>query len=64
MNLEQVNKKMKKKGRVFQVIGITDQNDNRSFVFATEKDAKNFIEKQNFLVVHQIVPIDVHSFRV
>lgn len=64
MNLEQVNKKMKKKGRVFQVIGITNKNDNRSFVFATEKDANNFIENQDFLVVHQIVPIGVHSFRV
>ena len=62
MNLEQSEKKMKKKGKVFQVIALTSNNQNKSYVFATEKDAINFLESQNFIVAHQLVKIDVHSF--
>lgn len=63
MNLEQSEKNMKKKGKVFQVILLTKNNENKSYVFATEKDALNFIEQQDFIAMHQLVPIDVHSFR-
>lgn len=63
MNLEQAENKMKKKGKVYQVIGLTDNSQNKSFVFATERDAKNFLEEQNFLVAHQILSIDFHSFK-
>lgn len=63
MNLEQSEKNMKKKGKVFQVILLTKSNENKSYVFATEKDALNFIEQQDFVAMHQLVPIDVHSFR-
>ena len=63
MNLAQSEKNMKKKGKVFQVILLTKNNENKSYVFATEKDALNFIEQQDFIAMHQLVPIDVHSFR-
>ena len=63
MNLEQAENKMKKKGKVYQVIGLTDNSQNKSFVFAIERDAKNFLEEQNFLVAHQILSIDFHSFK-
>ena len=63
MNLEQAENKMKRKGKVYQVIGLTDNSQNKSFVFATERDAKNFLEEQNFLVAHQILSIDFHSFK-
>lgn len=63
MNLAQSEKNMKKKGKVFQVILLTKNNENKSYVFATEKDALNFIEEQDFVAMHQLVPIDVHSFR-
>lgn len=63
MNLEQSEKNMKKKGKVFQVIALTHNNENKSFVFATEKDAINFIENQNFIAMHHLITIDVHSFR-
>ena len=63
MNLEQAENKMKKKCKVYQVIGLTDNSQNKSFVFATERDAKNFLEEQNFLVAHQILSIDFHSFK-
>lgn len=63
MNLAQSEKNMKKKGKVFQVILLTKNNENKSYVFATEKDALNFIEQQDFVAMHQLVPIDVHSFR-
>ncbi|AWY02921.1 hypothetical protein [Staphylococcus phage VB-SauS-SA2] len=63
MNLEQSEKNMKKKGKVFQVILLTKSNENKSYVFATEKDALNFIEQQDFVAMHHLVPIDVHSFR-
>lgn len=62
MNLEQSEKKMKKKGKVFQVIALTSNNQNKSYVFATEKDAINFLESQDFIVAHQLIKIDVHSF--
>ena len=62
MNLEQSEKKMKKKGKVFQVIALTKNSQNKSYVFATEKDAINFLESQNFIAAHQFVKIDVHSF--
>ncbi|WNM52379.1 hypothetical protein CoNPh8_CDS0171 [Staphylococcus phage S-CoN_Ph8] len=54
---------MKRKGRVFQVIGLTNTNQQKFFVFDTEKSAKAFVEKQNFLAMHQIIPIDVNSFK-
>lgn len=63
MNLEQSEKNMKKKGRVFQVIALTNNSQNKSYVFATEKDAMNFLESQNFIVAHQLIAIDVHGFR-
>lgn len=63
MNIEQLEKKMKKKGRVFQVIALTKNSENKSYVFATEKDATNFLEEQNFIVAHQLITIDVYSFR-
>lgn len=62
MNLEQSEKKMKKKGKVFQVIALTSNNQNKSYVFATEKDAINFLESQDFIAAHQLIKIDVHSF--
>ena len=62
MNLEQSEKKMKKKGKVFQVIALTSNNQNKSYVFATEKDAINFLESQDFIVAHQLIKIDIHSF--
>ena len=62
MNLEQSEKKMKKKGKIFQVIALTNDSQNKSYVFATEKDAINFLESQNFIAAHQLVKIDVHSF--
>ena len=62
MNLEQSEKKMKKKVKVFQVIALTKNSQNNSYVFATEKDAINFLESQNFIAAHQLVKIDVHSF--
>ena len=62
MNLEQSEKKMKKKGKVFQVIALTKNSQNKSYVFATEKDTINFLESQNFIAAHQLVKIDVHSF--
>ena len=46
MNLEQSEKKMKKKGKIFQVIALTKNSQNKSYVFATEKDAMNFLESQ------------------
>ena len=63
MNLEQSEKKMKKKGKIYQVIALTKNSQNKSYVFATEKDAINFLESQNFIAAHQLVKIDVHSFR-
>lgn len=63
MNLEQSEKNMKKKGRVFQVIALTNNSQNKSYVFATEKDAMNFLESQNFIATHQLITIDVHGFR-
>ena len=63
MNLEQSEKKMKKKGKIYQVIALTKNSHNKSYVFATEKDAINFLESQNFIAAHQLVKIDVHSFR-
>ena len=63
MNLEQSEKKMKKKGKVYQVIALTNNSQNKSYVFATEKDAMNFLESQNFIVAHQLIAIDVHGFR-
>ena len=62
MNLEQSEKKMKKKGKIYQVIALTKNSQNKSYVFATEKDAMNFLESQNFIAAHQLVKIDVHSF--
>ena len=62
MNLEQSEKKMKKKGKIYQVIALTKNSQNKSYVFATEKDAINFLENQNFIAAHQLVKIDVHSF--
>ena len=62
MNLEQSERKMKKKGKIFQVIALTNNSQNKSYVFATEKDAINFLESQNFIAAHQLVKIDVHSF--
>ena len=62
MNLEQSEKKMKKKSKVFQVIALTSNNQNKSYVFATEKDAINFLESQDFIAAHQLIKIDVHSF--
>ena len=62
MNLEQSEKKMKKKGQIYQVIALTKNSQNKSYVFATEKDAINFLESQNFIAAHQLVKIDVHSF--
>ena len=62
MNLEQSEKKMKKKGKIYQVIALTKNSQNKSYVFATEKDAINFLESQNFIAAHQLVKIDVHSF--
>ena len=62
MNLEQSEKKMKKKGKIYQVIALTNNSQNKSYVFATEKDAINFLESQNFIAAHQLVKIDVHSF--
>ena len=63
MNLEQSEKKMKKKGKIYQVIALTKNSQNKSYVFATEKDAINFLESQNFIAAHQLVKIDVHGFR-
>ena len=63
MNLEQSEKKMKKKGKIFQVIALTNNSQNKSYVFATEKDAMNFLESQNFIAAHQLITIDVHGFR-
>ena len=63
MNLEQSEKKMKKKGKIFQVIALTNDSQNKSYVFATEKDAMNFLESQNFIAAHQLITIDVHGFR-
>ena len=63
MNLEQSEKKMKKKGKVYQVIALTNNSRNKSYVFATEKDAINFLESQNFIAAHQLITIDVHGFR-
>lgn len=63
MNLEETKKAMKRKGRIFQVIGLTNTNQQKFFVFDTEKSAKAFVKKQNFLAMHQIIPIDVNSFK-
>ena len=62
MNLEQSEKKMNKKGKVYQVIALTKNSQNKSYVFATEKDAMNFLERQDFIAAHQLIKIDVHSF--
>lgn len=62
MNLEQSEKKMKKKGKIYQVIALTKNSQNKSYVFATEKDAVNFLESQDFIAAHQLMKIDVHSF--
>lgn len=62
MNLEQSEKKMKKKGKIYQVIALTKDSQNKSYVFATEKDAMNFLERQDFIAAHQLIKIDVHSF--
>ncbi len=62
MNLEQSEKKMKKKGKVYQVIALTKNSQNKSYVFATEKDAINFLKGQDFIAAHQLIKIDVHSF--
>lgn len=62
MNLEQSEKKMKKKGKIYQVIALTKNSQNKSYVFATEKDAMNFLESQDFIAAHQLMKIDVHSF--
>lgn len=63
MNLEQSEKKMKKKGQIYQVIALTKNSQNKSYVFATEKDAINFLESQDFIAAHQLITIDVHGFR-
>ncbi|WWT40082.1 hypothetical protein [Staphylococcus phage PT94] len=61
MNKEQINKKLKRRGKVFQVIGLSKTNEQIFYVFATRKDAEKFIEKQDFLAMHQIVDIEVWS---
>lgn len=63
MNLEKTRKKMKRKSRVFQVIGLTNTNQQKFFVFDTEKSANKFIEEQDFLAMHQVIPIDVNSYK-
>lgn len=63
MNLEQSEKKMKKKGKIYQVVALTKNSQNKSYVFATEKDAMNFLESQDFIAAHQLITIDVHGFR-
>ncbi len=63
MNLEQTQKKMKRKGRVFQVIGLTKTNQQKFYVFSTEKAAKKFIDDQDFLAMNQLIPIDVHDYK-
>ena len=62
MNLEQSEKKMKKKGKIYQVIALTKNSQNKSYVFASEKDAMNFLDSQDFIAAHQLIKIDVHSF--
>lgn len=63
MNQEKMNKQLKKRGKVFQIIGITKNFQNVYYVFATRKDAEKFIEKQDFLQQHQLIDIDVWGMK-
>lgn len=63
MNIEQSEKRMKKKGKVYQVMLLTKTSQNKSYVFATMEDAQNFVDTQDFIAMHHILPIDVHKFK-
>lgn len=63
MNREVAENKMKKVKKIYQVMGITNTNENKSYVFNTKKDAETFVKKQDFLVMNQIIEVDVHSFK-
>lgn len=63
MDKEKMNKKLKKKGKIFQVIGINKSMSADSLVFATRKDAEKFVEQQSYLNQVHIVDIDVWSVK-
>ena len=63
MNREVAENKMKKVKKIYQVMGITNANENKSYVFNTKQAAETFVKKQDFLVMNQIIEVDVHSFK-
>lgn len=63
MNQDKMNEKLKKKGKIFQLIGVTKTNQQIFYVFATKKDAESFAEQQNFLAAYQIIDIEVWSMK-
>lgn len=63
MDFQKAQERMKKKGKVFQVIGITNASKNVFYVFGTKKAANKFVEEQDFLATYQIVEINVFDFK-
>lgn len=63
MDFQKAQERIKKKGKVFQLIGITNASKNIFYVFGTRKAAEKFGKEQNFLATYQIVEINVFDFK-
>lgn len=63
MDFQKAQERMKKKGKVFQLVGITNASKNIFYVFGTRKAAEKFAKEQNFLATYQIIEINVFDFK-
>lgn len=51
------------KGKVFQVVGVTNTQQIGYIVFDTKKNAQKYIDKQDKFEQCQLVEVDVHSLK-
>lgn len=56
-----IEDKKKKKGKVFQVIGLTKDQQVGYIVFDTKKNAQKYIDKQDKFKECQLVEVDVYT---
>lgn len=58
-----IDSKKTKKGRVFQVIGVTKSQQVGYIVFDTRKNAQKYIDKQDKFEQCELVEVDVYTLK-
>lgn len=61
--MSNIDSKKEKKGKVFQVIGVTNSQQVGYIVFDTKKNAEKYMKKQDKFVQCELVEVDVYTLK-